>query len=235
MEDELKKCYSIKYIIIGDTGVGKTNIIYRFINGEFDHNLQSTIGLEFSTKDIQIEDVIFHLNIFDTAGSEEFESLRQNYYNNAVCAIIAYDITKQKSFDSIDKWIKECEYSHNQDLIKVLVGNKSDLSLEGKRIISEEDGKYLAERYGIDFFFETSALTGNNIKNVFYESLRKAYELLEKNIDDEDGEIIKGISKYNGEIKGDLTVLNKEDENDINDKSSCPCCSCHSCQSCCII
>lgn len=222
MDEKLNKYFTVKYIIIGDSGVGKTNIIYRFVNGEFESNLQATIGLEFSIKDIQIEDTIFHLNLFDTGGSDSFESLRQNYYNNTACAIIVYDITNQSSFDSINKWINECEYSHNQDLIKILVGNKSDLSLEGRKI-SEEDGKNLADKYGIDFY-ETSALTGYNIDNLFYDSLRKVYQIIEKNINDEEKEI-KGISIYNGDINENMTIINKnkEEEIDRNDKSSCHC------------
>ena len=218
--EELNKCFSIKFIIIGNSGVGKTNIVYRFINGEFEHDLQNTIGLEFSTKDIQINNVIFHISVYDTAGSDPYQSLRQNYYNNAACAIIVYDITDEKSFNAIDKWIEECEYSHNQDLIKILVGNKVDLNKEGKRKVSEEEGIELANRYGINFY-ETSALNGHNIQKIFYDSCNKAYQLIEKNINEDENQIIKGISKYTGDIKTDLTVINNEVEIARNDKGSC--------------
>ena len=134
--------YSIKFIIIGDTGVGKTQIVYRYTKGEFNDAIASTLGTDFSTKNIQINDKIFHLELWDTAGMESFRAIRQNYYKNAACAIIVYDITKKSSFESIDKWIKECDmYSYNDNLIMILVGNKTDLSDE--REVTEEEGKSL--------------------------------------------------------------------------------------------
>ena len=210
---------TIKYIIIGDSGVGKTNIIYRFVNGEFVNDLQSTIGMEFTIKRYKIDGKTFHLHLYDTGGAEHFGSLRQNYYYNADCVLIVYDITKNESFKSIDNWIKECEYSHNEDLIKILVGNKSDL--REKREVSQEEGKDLAEKYGIDFY-ESSALLGYNIEKIFIDSCKKVYSnSIEKNSDED--KILQVNSQYNGGQKEELNVLNN-DEIKRNGKGRKSCC-----------
>ena len=205
MNDEINKS-TIKYIIIGNTGVGKTNIIYRFVNGEFENSLQSTIGMEFTTKDYKIGENIFHLQLYDTGGAEHFGSLRQNYYNNADCVIIVYDITNKESFNSIGQWIEECENSHNEDLIKILVGNKTDLSKE-KRKVTEKEGKDLADRYGIDFY-ETSALNGYNIEKIFFDCCKKIYKNSRDNHSDEE-------DNNEGENR-DIIALNNENENNIH-------------------
>ena len=159
--------YTVNFIIIGNPNVGKTNIVYRFVNGEFISDYQNTITVDFSTKKVKIDNKILKLQIWDTGGSEKFSSIRQPYYKNAACAIIVYDITNEESFKSIDKWIEECDYCYNNNLIIALVGNKSDLSKDRK--VSEEDGKKLKERYNkynIEFY-ESSALNGYNIGNIF--------------------------------------------------------------------
>ena len=188
--------YTVNFIIIGNPNVGKTNIVYRFVNGEFISDYQNTITVDYSIKKVKIDNKILKLQIWDTAGSEKFSSIRQPYYKNAACAIIVYDITNEESFKSIDKWIEECDYCYNNNLIIALVGNKSDLSKNRK--VSEEDGKKLKERYNkynIEFY-ESSALNGYNIEEIFFNSCRKVNELIKNEnegngieINNEDNEI----------------------------------------------
>ena len=181
MNNKDKDYYSIKFIIIGDTGVGKTQIIYRYTNGEFrNENMASTIGVYFSSKNIQISDKIFHLELWDTGGMESFKSIRQNYYKNAACAIIVYDITNKDTLKSVDKWIEECNFSSNNDnLIMILVGNKTDLI--DKRQITEKTGKDYAKNNNMDFY-ESSALNGYNINEIFTNATRKIYNLIKDGI-----------------------------------------------------
>ena len=112
--NEDKIYYSIKFIVIGDQSVGKTNIISRFTKGEFSNNYIITIGLDYVSYNIKIDNKLFRLQIWDTAGSERFRSVTKGYYSNSACALIVYDITNEKSFDSIKEWVKECKlYSNN--------------------------------------------------------------------------------------------------------------------------
>ena len=177
--EKQKVDYSIKYIIIGDTGVGKTNIIYRYKTGEFGDKLEATIGAEHTVKYYKINNTNFKLEIWDTTGMTDFESIRAGYYKNAACAIIVYDITRKESLESVDNWIEECrKYSSNDNIITILVGNKCDKKEE--REITEEEGENFKKNFSLDFFHETSALEGINIDNIFEESCKAIYELLQK-------------------------------------------------------
>jgi len=197
--DDKKNYYSIKFIIIGDTGVGKTQIVYRYTKGEFNDAIESTLGTDFSSKNIKINDKIFHLELWDTAGMETFKAIRQNYYKNAACAIIVYDITNKSSFESIDKWIKECDmYSYNDNLIMILVGNKTDLSDE--REVTEEEGKSLIKNDNMEFF-ESSALNGYNINEIFKNATLKIYNIIKDGIENKE---YKGITEER--IKNKLDI-----------------------------
>lgn len=158
----------VKLIIIGDSGVGKTNMIMKFTEQGFRDNYIATIGVDFKVKTIQVDDKKFKLQIWDTAGQERFRNITQTYYKGAVGVVLTYSITSEVSYDNIgifkwnlDKWIAQMNDSSNQDIKMILVGNKSDVSSERK--VSLEDGKKLADKYKIPFF-ECSAKTGYNIE-----------------------------------------------------------------------
>ena len=224
MNNKDKDYYSIKFIIIGDTGVGKTQIIYRYTNGEFrNENMASTIGVDFSSKNIQISDKIFHLELWDTGGMESFKSIRQNYYKNAACAIIVYDITNKDTLKSVDKWIEECNFSSNNDnLIMILVGNKTDLI--DKRQITEKTGKDYAKNNNMDFY-ESSALNGYNINEIFTNATRKIYNLITDGIEDKE---YNGISEINRNTKmtidENISLEINTGNDDIRDKHKSCCC-----------
>ena len=166
--------YSLKFIIIGDPSVGKTNIMYRYSKGEFKGQYSVTICVEYLTKNIVIDNTSFRLELWDTAGSERYLSITRGYYNNSACAIIVYDITNIKSFEHVSKWVEECQQTNGKNIYMILVGNKDDL--KDNRKITEEQGKDLASKYDLKFF-ETSALTGHNIEEVFnlLEDMRREF------------------------------------------------------------
>ena len=159
-----EKCYIVKIIIIGNQSVGKTNIVTRYVKGEFSEDYMITIGMDFLTCNLKSDDKIFKLRLWDTAGSEKFRSITKGYYSNTCCALIVYDITNQNSFDSVKHWIEDVKNYTDKDTHLVLVGNKIDL--KDQRKISKEDGQNLATQNGMDFY-ESSALTGENINNIF--------------------------------------------------------------------
>jgi len=159
-----EKCYVVKIIIIGNQSVGKTNIVTRYVKGEFSEDYMITIGMDFLTCNLKSDDKIFKLRLWDTAGSEKFRSITKGYYSNTCCALIVYDITNQNSFDSVKQWIEDVKNYADKDTHLVLVGNKIDL--KDQRKISKEDGQNLATQNGMDFY-ESSALTGENINNIF--------------------------------------------------------------------
>ena len=190
--------YSVKFIIIGNQSVGKTNIVHRFAKGEFSNEYSITLGLDYISQNIQIGDKIFLLQLWDTAGSERFRSVTKGYFNNSACAIIVYDITSESSFKATKDWIEECKKYTKDSIHLVLVGNKIDLVKQRK--VTMEEGKNLAEENGMAFY-ETSALTGENIEKIFFDSCKIINENMDKNIYD--------IKSTNTGIK----ICEMEDEN----------------------
>ena len=192
MEEEKKNYYKLKFIIIGEQGAGKTSIVSRFVNGGFINEYQMTIGVDYLSCDLELDEKLYSLRLWDTAGSERFRSVNQSYYRNAICALIVYDITDQKSFDSISKWIEDCNEYTNENIIKILVGNKTDL--EDQRKISQQIGREKANN-NMMLFFECSALNGYNIENIFYEACNtKSKNIDEGKYDSEDFEVL-GLEK----------------------------------------
>ena len=166
-DSKLNFDYLLKFIIIGDSGVGKSNILLRYTRDKFNEEFQSTIGVEFGVKNMKIEDKIYRVQIWDTAGQENFRSITRAYYKNSVCACVVYEITSKKSFENIKSWIEDCKKQCPKTILLVLIGNKVDL--ENEREVSYEEGADFAKKYEM-FFFETSAKTGKNIDEVFIKS-----------------------------------------------------------------
>lgn len=149
-----------KIILIGDSGVGKSNILSRCVNEDFNLESKSTIGVEFNTKTCFINDTIVKLQIWDTSGQERFRAITTAYYRGAHGIILVYDTTSKKSFENLALWFHEIEI-YAEDVPVIIVGNKIDLI--NLRQISYEDGlKYATQKKSI--FMETSALTNDNIE-----------------------------------------------------------------------
>ena len=170
-----------KVVLIGDTSVGKTNILSKYLSNEFDPDSKATVGVEFGTKDFQIENNKVKVQIWDTAGQERYRSITNAYYKGAKGSLLVYDITNRKSFENLDKWLSDLKSNGEDKISVVLIGNKSDL--ESERKITLEEGKEKAAFFKLAFM-ETSALNGNNIENAFNELITDVYknhhELFEK-------------------------------------------------------
>ena len=162
--------YKYKIVFLGNQSVGKTSIIHRFIYDSFDDSYQATIGIDFMSQKMYVEDKIIILNLWDTAGQERFKSLIPSYIKDSAVAIVVYDVTSRDSFLSVDKWIEDAKALRDDDVLLILAGNKADMA--DHRQVSTEEGKEYAEKMNL-LFFETSAKTGSNIKNLFNELAKK--------------------------------------------------------------
>ena len=188
-----KEDYKIKIIIVGDSGVGKTNLITRFASDKFDKNSRATIGVEFLYKTLKINKEIFKIEIWDTAGQERYKSIASAYYKGARGAIVVYDITSEDSFKNIDLWIEEVKSKAANNLQIMLIGNKSDLFADRK--ISKEKGIDKARSLNV-FLFEASALDKTNVNEAFNRLIRELY------LD------IKNKSRNSGNNEGENAVKN---------------------------
>ena len=187
--------YLIKFIIIGDAAVGKSNLLVRYTSGQFKEEYQLTIGVEFGSNNVIISDNTYRIQIWDTAGQENFRSITRSYYKNTACAIIVYEISNKKSFENISSWIEECKNTAPKSILMVLVGNKCDLD---NREVTEEEGREFAEKNGM-LFFETSAKTGKNVEELFKESVKVIDQKIKENYYDLENDSC-GIKKGNEEI-----------------------------------
>ena len=206
--EQLNFLYLLKYIIIGDSAVGKSNMLLRYIHDRFNEEFHSTIGVEFGAKNIQVDGKIFRIQIWDTAGQETFRSITRAYYKNSVCAFIVYDITNRSTFDNIKGWVEDCKKLSPKTVLMILVGNKIDL--EDKREVSYDEGSTYAQKNGL-LFFECSAKTGKNIDELFMQSTRE----IDKRITDG----FYDLSNENCVIKqgsntGNITLKPDENTND---------------------
>ncbi|KAI4302317.1 hypothetical protein MLD38_038078 [Melastoma candidum] len=157
----------VKLVLLGDSGVGKSCIVLRFVRGQFDPTSKVTIGASFLSQTIALLDsTTVKFEIWDTAGQERYAALAPLYYRGAAVAVIVYDITSQESFHKAQYWVKELQKHGGPDMIMALVGNKADL--HERREVSAESGMDYAERNGM-FFIETSAKTADNINQLFEE------------------------------------------------------------------
>ena len=152
-----------KLLIIGESGVGKTCLLLRFTDDSFTANHLTTIGIDFKIKIINLENKLIKLQIWDTAGQERFRTITKTYYKGAHGIILTYDVTDETSFKNIKNWIKQIEQNAQNNVCKVLVGNKCD---KPDRKVSEEEGRTLAKEYNMSFF-ETSAKTNQNVEETF--------------------------------------------------------------------
>ena len=174
MADKKEYDYLFKILILGDSFVGKTNMLKRFLHGEFDTNTKETVGVEFGSKNFTLgeNESIVKAQIWDTAGQERYRSVTKAYYKGAKGALLVYDITRRNTFDNVDNWLIDLKTNGDKDILIILIGNKSDLV--ENREVSVEDAKSKAEQYGIAFL-ETSAKSGDNINKAFNELIEQVY------------------------------------------------------------
>ena len=209
--ENLPHIYQVKFIVVGDSGVGKSNIILRFTHNEF-RELTATLGVAYDKKQLKYNNKEYLIQVWDTAGQENFKSVTRGYYKGSAVALIVYDITDEVSFTNVEKWISDCKDNAPNSALLVLIGNKSDL--EEKRVISKDKGKNLAEENDM-IFFETSALNGNGIENAF----KKCIEAVDKKIRNGDYNLsnLNEMNKYG--IKK-IEIDNENNNERIIDKKS---------------
>ncbi|ODN05450.1 GTP-binding protein YPTC4 [Orchesella cincta] len=167
--------FFLKYIIVGNTSVGKSAILHRFIKNDFKSDTIATVGVDYKARNINVEDKSIGLMIWDTAGMEAYRSFTQAYYRSSAVAIFVYDITKKETFTAIPGWIQLIRQNcpDNPHLVTVIVGNKSDL--EQQRAVDSTEGDKMAKEHK-SLFFEASAVTGDNIDEIFEKAAQQCFE-----------------------------------------------------------
>eukprot|EP01155_Anaeramoeba_flamelloides_P003211 Anaeramoba_flamelloidesa1061283_44.p1 GENE.a1061283_44~~a1061283_44.p1 ORF type:complete len:225 (-),score=40.59 a1061283_44:25-699(-) len=161
--------YLYKFVIIGDSGVGKSCILLQFTDHRFQALHDLTIGVEFGARLIDIEGEKIKLQIWDTAGQESFRSITRSYYRGAAGALLVYDITRRETFNHLVSWLEDARQHSSKDLKIMLVGNKLDLDY--KREVSYEEGLTFAQEHNLTFV-ETSAKSSQNIEEAFIATSR---------------------------------------------------------------
>lgn len=164
-----------KILLIGDSGVGKTSLLLRFSNREFQEEQQSTIGVDLKIKKVKVGDKKVKITVWDTAGQERFRTLTSAYYRGAHGIIMVYDVSNKRSFDHLINWIKEIDqYGTNEEAVIILVGNKIDL--EDLRMVSKQEGLLFARKHST-LFIEASAKTNQGVEQAFEELMQKIIEI----------------------------------------------------------
>ncbi|XP_057493041.1 ras-related protein RABA2a-like [Actinidia eriantha] len=169
--------YLFKVVLIGDSGVGKSNLLSRFTRNEFCLESKSTIGVEFATRTLEVEGRTVKAQIWDTAGQERYRAITSAYYRGALGALLVYDVTKPTTFENVSRWLKELRDHADSNIVIMLVGNKTDL--KHLRAVATEDAQGFAETEGLSFI-ETSALEAINVEKAFQMILSEIYRIISK-------------------------------------------------------
>eukprot|EP00002_Diphylleia_rotans_P038221 TRINITY_DN8673_c0_g2_i1.p1 TRINITY_DN8673_c0_g2~~TRINITY_DN8673_c0_g2_i1.p1 ORF type:complete len:220 (-),score=63.31 TRINITY_DN8673_c0_g2_i1:971-1630(-) len=173
--------YLFKYIIIGDSGVGKSCLLLQFTDKRFQPVHDMTIGVEFGARMITIDGKQIKLQIWDTAGQESFRSITRSYYRGAAGALLVYDITRRETFSHLTNWLEDARQHANQNMTIMLIGNKSDL--EHRRQVSVEEGQQFAKENNL-VFMETSAKTAAGVEDAFINTAKQIYDKIQEGLFD---------------------------------------------------
>ncbi|XP_037104296.1 ras-related protein Rab-27A [Syngnathus acus] len=202
--------YLIKFLALGDSGVGKTSFLYQYTDGKFNSKFITTVGIDFREKRVIYDSTgpdgssgrkqKIHMQLWDTAGQERFRSLTTAFFRDAMGFILLFDLTNEQSFLNVRNWMSQLQvhaYCENPDVI--LCGNKCDLA--DQRAVNEEEARELAEKYGIPYF-ETSAANGQNVSQVVDVLLDFVMKRMERCVDK--SWIPDGTFRTNGHNNADL-------------------------------
>ncbi|XVF84517.1 hypothetical protein PTKIN_Ptkin17bG0043300 [Pterospermum kingtungense] len=210
-DDEAVEEYLFKIVIIGDSAVGKSNLLSRYARNEFNAHSKATIGVEFQTQSMEIDGKEIKAQIWDTAGQERFRAVTSAYYRGAFGALLVYDISRRATFDNVARWLDELNSHSDTTVARMLVGNKCDL--ENIREVSLEEGKSLAEAEGL-FFIETSALDSTNVRNAFEIVIRDIYNNVSRKVLNSDS--------YKAELTVNrVSLVNDDSSKQTQTKYSC--------------
>ncbi|XP_058037434.1 ras-related protein Rab-2B isoform X2 [Ahaetulla prasina] len=169
--------YLFKYVIIGDTGVGKSCLLLQFTDKRFVAVHDLTIGVEFGARMITIENKKIKLQIWDTAGQESFRSITRSYYRGTAGALLVYDITRRETFNHLYAWLEDARQHSSPHMVIMLIGNKSDM--EHRRVVQKEEGEAFAREHGM-VFMETSAKTAANVEEAFLNTAKAIYRKIQQ-------------------------------------------------------
>jgi len=175
-----KANYQFKIVMVGDSSVGKSNLLSRFCKGEYSLDSKSTIGVEYEKRQIEHDNLVIEAQIWDTAGQERYRAITTAYYRGAMGALLVYDITKRESFENCEKWLRELRANADPTIVAMLVGNKCDM--RHRQDVDVEDAKDFAEDNNLAFI-ETSALDATNVDLAFETILIEIYRIVRKNLD----------------------------------------------------
>ena len=195
--------YLFKVVLIGDSGVGKSNLLSRFTRNEFSLDSKSTIGVEFATKSIQAEGKTIKAQIWDTAGQERYRAITSAYYRGAVGALLVYDLTKHGTFENVDRWLRELRDHAEANIVVMLVGNKCDLKTQ--RAVETSEAMAFAEQHNLAFI-ETSALDASGVDVAFQNILTEIYRLMNKK------QMQEGSAKQSVASKGEKISITSGEE-----------------------
>ena len=214
MDEENSYDLLYKIVIIGDTNVGKSNILSRYLTNEFTSNTKSTVGVELGIKFLKIKNTSTKIQIWDTAGQERYQAITSSYFRGSDGCFIVYDITNETSFNNIEKWFDKIHEENDKEIPVIIVGNKCDL--ENERKIPTEKAKEKAQNLKCAFY-ETSALKAINIEQIFEELVITIYDKTGGNKSDDDIHI-----EIVNENKGvNINSENNEENGDNNKKGCC--------------
>ncbi|XP_064937545.1 ras-related protein RABB1c-like [Musa acuminata AAA Group] len=186
---EVPRPSTLKYIIIGDTGVGKSSLLLQFTEKRFQHANGSTTNVEFAAKMITINDEPIKLKIWDTVGQETFRSITRSYYRDSAGALLVYDITRRETFNHLASWLEDLSEHAGANVTIMLIGNKCDLAR--RRAVGTEEGEQFAEDHGL-YFMETSAKTAQNVEEAFINTAAAIRE----NIEDRGSDVLDEFLQY---------------------------------------
>jgi len=192
------KTFQFKLVLLGDSAVGKSSLVLRFVRGQFFEYQESTIGAAFLTQTVALNDTTVKFEIWDTAGQERYHSLAPMYYRGAAAAIVVYDITNTESFNRAKNWVRELQRQGMPNVVIALAGNKNDLA--SKRKVQPEEAQAYADDNGI-FFMETSAKTAANVNELFVAIARKLPKTAEQTKPQDRGISIQPTNKAKGQEK----------------------------------
>ena len=171
-----------KVVLVGDSFVGKTNIMSKYLKNEFHEDSKATVGVEFGSKQFNIQGHQVKAQIWDTAGQERYKAITSAYYKGAKGAFIVYDISRKNTFDSISRWVSDITATADKKITLILIGNKSDL--EDQRQVTKEQGEEKAKEFGLAFL-ETSASSGDNLEKAFSLMINEVYKKCQEDINAE--------------------------------------------------
>ena len=201
-EDYTNFDLSFKLIVIGDSGVGKSCLTNNAVKNIFDESYNATVGFEFFTFNVKMNNKVIKLQIWDTCGQELYRSLITNFYRNSSLAIMVYAINSRESFENIEMWLRELRTHSNPDAKVFLIGNKIDL--ESERKVSKEEGEKFCKDNKLNGFMESSAKTGVNAQNIFIKAAQALYDdyiIYQKKTEESGGTIQNNFGQQNNNSK----------------------------------